>query len=478
MNMSLDMPPGLPNFSIVDFLYSCNDDNLNSTGVTDVRWRTTTPNSALATAVVLLIFMVIAIPANLFILVMMVWKKLYHQPTHILLFNLALNDLLMSSTYLPINFISAIAGEFIFGGDDVTRCAVCKTGVIFIIFAHFNLYILALISLDRFLFIKLPFKYSRIVTVKSTLVVVVITWIFCVLISIPPVFKFGEIRFTSVISTCSLYLLSGTDVALNIYYEVFSIAQTFLIPVPILIVTNVWVICIVRKQFKKIYKTRQTMEEKGNIAKYRSGLKHKLNRQKNKRQLRLVKIYLVILISNLLTWMPNIVNTIGLFIVIYKQVIIPNGFFVSNYLFFLSQVILHPLIQTWLIPDIKKTLTGIWAKCCCTCNDTVADNIVDRETNNTTSCFRCWDMIGAAILPQGGSTFRGNGHLGLSKRDSRTVSIMSPMTPVSERKFECALEEGQRHATLVTKKSNSPSQESAMEEGRVVLSPVEELRDT
>ena len=413
-------------FSIVDFLYSCNDENLNTSHVTSVRWQTTTPNSALATATVLFIYMVIGIPSNLLIIVSILWKKLYRQPTHILLLNLAINDLLMCCTYILINCVSAVSGEFIFGSNDITRCQVCKTGVIFVIFAHFNLYVLALLSLDRFLFIRLPFKYNRIVNIKTTLLTVICTWILCTLISIPPLFGFGEIRFTSIISTCSLYFLDQTNLTRNIYYEVFSIVQSFALPIPVLAVTNIWVLCIVQKQFKKIYKKTQKLEENGNKDKYRAGIQQKLNKTKNKKQLRLVKIYGAILIANLVTWMPSVINTIGIFVAIYRQVIIPNGFFVTNYLFFLSQVVIHPLLQAWLIPDIRKLFTNLCTKCLGKKTDPFANS------SSQYMCCRWCELLGASLLPREGTTFRLDS---ISFRKHDTVVSISVTSPSQDKKL-------------------------------------------
>ena len=99
---------------------------------------------------------------------------------------------------------------------------------------------------------------------------------------------------------------------------------------PVLVVTNIWVLCIVCKQ---IHKRMQQFENNG---------KHRADIQQKLKQFRLVKIYRAILIANLVTWMPSVINTIGTFVAIYRQVIIPNGFFVTNYLFFLSQVVITP----------------------------------------------------------------------------------------------------------------------------------------
>ena len=375
--------------------YSCYDDNLSSAHVTPSRWQTPDKDSGIATATVLLVFMVLGVPSNLLIIVSILWKKMYKLPAHILLLNLALNDLLMCSTYIPINIVSALAGEFVFGGSDLVRCHICQTGVIFVIFAHFNLHIIALLGLDRLLFIKFPLYYHKFVNTKTTIVAVVCTWVFCILISLPPLFKFGEIKYTWSISTCSLYLLGSTDLTENIYYEVFSIAESFVLPIPILVVTNAWVVCIVRKQLNRLYRKRAVKRE-GKEEGRQLGLEEKLNQSRNKKQLRIAKIYGAILVSNLVTWTPNVANIVVIFALIQKPFVIPHAFFVSNYLFFLLQVVIHPLLQAWLIPDIRRTVSSLLTVCM---KKRDPYRIGGRKDHfGQCGCMRC-DLIGLAMLP-------------------------------------------------------------------------------
>lgn len=341
-----------------NFGYSCFDEDLNHTGVTSVRWVSSTPNTATATASILLLYFIIGLPCNLFIILTILWKKLYHEPVHILLLNLALNDLLLCVTYIPINIISGFAGEFIFGGDDVTRCRVCQTGVIFIIFIQMNLHLVALMSLDRFLFFQCPFRYPRLVTVKSTTAAVLVTWLFCILISIPPLFKFGEIRFTHSISTCTIYLLDRTELTYNIFFEVFSIMESLVLPITVLVVSNVGVLRIVCKHISKMYGNGPEDAQRNECGENaEKGESNSRSRLKSKKQLRLVKVYGAILISNLVTWAPDVVNVSFIFAFCKRPFVIPHGLFVSNYVFFVSSVIIHPLLQACLIPDIRNIFT-------------------------------------------------------------------------------------------------------------------------
>ena len=78
-------------------LYSCADGNgLSSNSVTIEYWDSSNEEDkipALVTAAITLCFMLVGLPSNLVIIVAILWKHLYRQPTYILLLNLAIVDL-------------------------------------------------------------------------------------------------------------------------------------------------------------------------------------------------------------------------------------------------------------------------------------------------------------------------------------------------------------------------------------------------
>lgn len=416
---------------VSSLFYSCFDDDVTGYELTPARWQTPDSESSLATGIVLLIYVMLGIPSCLLIIIGILWQKLYRHPTHILLMSLALNDLIMCVTYIPINIISAFAGEFIFGDNDLTRCHVCQTGVIFVIFVHFNVHVIGLLSLDRFLFIRFPLHYHRLVTVKTTIVAVLGTTIFSILISIPPLFKFGEIRFTHSISTCTLYLLGKTSLTKNIYYEVFSIVVTLSVVGVVLVVTNIWLICIVQKQLKKLYSTDKLSKKTNkDLAGEESQQNASVNKMKNKKQLQLVKVFGGILLVNLITWTPDVLNVAVLLALNNKYFTIPNGFFVSNYLFFLSQVFLHPLLQVYLIPDIRRLLGKVvCAKMRRRRREKIllkrTSSVFMREQEKRNCCSGCYDSCAAALLYQT-VNLNSQANTTLSRLPSTSVSLKSP----------------------------------------------------
>ncbi len=84
--------------------------------------------------------------------------------------------------------------EFSLGQSDYARCRSCKTiGALYILYVSVSYFTLALLALDRLVYIKWPFKYSRYVSVKFAIVLILIVWTLSIILAILPVIGFGHI---------------------------------------------------------------------------------------------------------------------------------------------------------------------------------------------------------------------------------------------------------------------------------------------
>ena len=128
--------------------YSCADGSgLSSNSVTKDYWDSSGDDArshSLATALLTLCFILVGLPNNLLIVVSILRQHLYREPTYILLLNLALIDLLCFFL-MPSPVLSGLAGEFVFGRNDVTRCKVCQMGIVLPLFAELTIHTLVLL---------------------------------------------------------------------------------------------------------------------------------------------------------------------------------------------------------------------------------------------------------------------------------------------------------------------------------------------
>lgn len=353
-------------------LYSCLDEMLLRNQVTTEFWSDAEQTTeALTSATFTLIFFLISTPSNILIIVSIIWQRLYKEPTHLLLLNLAISDLLFSILVMPFTIVAGVAGEYIFGSSDYTRCKMCQTGVIISALIIFSLHILAVISLDRCLFIQLSFRYEMYVTVNRTVAVVTFLWVLSVLLALPPLFGLGDMDYTYGVSTCTPRFQYSTAITKNIYYILLLIVEA-LLPIGLIFVTNAWVICIVQKHLAAIYKIKKASKTKQDWQKYKESLKDKLDTAKNRKQLRLMCVFGGILMANIVTWIPLISRSAAAW-AYGSDAKLPVWTFVVVYLCLTSHSFIHPLIQASLIPEIRRSCVSLARKLfylCTSCSKT------------------------------------------------------------------------------------------------------------
>ena len=347
--------------------FSCSDPDINHELATDYVWKIKVEGphhqpSIVALAVIQLIYVLIGVPWNAIVFTVILIKRLFKEPTYILLLNMIFADLLVL-LILPFNISSAIPKEFLIGDSDFARCQACHAIVITtIILTNVSLFSLALLSVERLIYIKWPFIYQNIISIKSVVLILAVTWLICIVISLPPVFGFGEIKFANPIGSCSLILTGRNRVSLNIIYTMVLLV-VLSVPLVATFVADIWLLVIVCKGLRTRYtRTREStrnapnqshMERKNSEAKVKGGYQIK--------QLRLVQVFGIIFAANIITWIPTI------FISLISLIIGANNisiwWFSFVYIIYVSQPAIHPMLETCLLGKARRIIFKVL--CCC-----------------------------------------------------------------------------------------------------------------
>ena len=296
--------------------------------------------------------MLIAIPWNLVVIVIILRKRLFLQPAIMLFLNLAITDFLLSLVALPVNVIPAIAHEYILGDTDYVRCQLCQiNGIANNLLLLMSVYNVALLSFDRFLYVKKPLKYEEVVTVKRVVVVLVACWVLFILFCLLPVVGLGEIDFGTVVSTCTInFSYYGPNIA-YIYFWVFIVAASIL-PLLILLVTNIWMLCIIRKNvLKEYHRARENMFDVREGRK-ELPLQSKLKQKHRRDQLHLLQIFGALLCASIIIWVPPFISIVVLATRTVVYWLIGFGH-ISMHL----QVMIDPILQVIFLRDIRVEIT-------------------------------------------------------------------------------------------------------------------------
>ena len=328
---------------------SCSSSNLSRDSVTEDLWvlEGGLRISGLYTAVFLIIFVLIGVPANVFIIASVIKHKLYRQPAFTPLLNLSLTDLLMCVLMLPLTIVSGVAGDFPLGSSDYIRCQVCQSGIAILILLYVSIYSVMLISVDRFIFIKYPLRYEKLVTVKRMFVAVFLTWLVCVGVSILPVFGFGRMYFSPFIATCIINFTES---------EPFLILLVILalVPISVLLLTDMWILCIVQRHLRQIYVLYRSCSDDAQKQQLARELNRKIKSAHNRKQLNSVRVFGAIFFANVFTWLPVIGLSFASVVVGIDGV--PANYTACAYVMLMSQFVLHPIVMISLVSEVYRPI--------------------------------------------------------------------------------------------------------------------------
>ena len=251
-------------------------------------------------AIIEALFFVVGVLWNLFVIVSYCIKPmLLIEPANIYLFNLAVINLLLCIFVTFTCFISEVTGEFIFGSSDLVRCNYCLfLGVVLHTFISLSLHTLTALSVDRFVILFRPMSYKSIFNWKKAVAIQASLWALSIVISIPPVFGFGEYEFNLALASCNARWSGESYRGIgNINYVIFFGTEA-IFPIVILTFTNIWIIKIVRSFLKRRITRRRTY--RGDDSDKSKEEEEKYQRQ----QKQLIRVFGALFVAHIVCWTP------------------------------------------------------------------------------------------------------------------------------------------------------------------------------
>ena len=351
-------------------------------------------------AVFLLFCELLGLPWNILVVITIIKEKLYHQPTIILLMNLLAADFFILAYPSPILMTTGFAGEFIIGSSDRVRCATCQLGFALLVPFYNSFFTVALMSLDRFLYIYKPLQYERSSTKHIALVAVIVAVLVSISIGLGSHLDPNKIDFNSSLLNCI------ERISDSIWYPIILVVIGVVVLV-VIIISNVWFSYIVLKNIRAVYSCEDTTDEAKGRSKW-SSLMMYMKTPRYRKQIHLYRMFFTLLFSSVIVWVPFIYD-LGTFIMPQPS---PHSLELSTVgqLLLYSQVVLHPILETVLIDDIRMPLKDM-----VTCGHFKKKrNELSIKENECNCCHphinkegRCCSLvtlIEAALLPQNLST--------------------------------------------------------------------------
>ncbi|XP_024859285.1 alpha-1B adrenergic receptor-like, partial [Kryptolebias marmoratus] len=142
---------------------------------------------AVPVGVVLASFISFAIVGNILVILAVVCNRHLRTPTNYFITNLAMADLLLGTTVLPVSATLEVLDYWVFG-----RIFCDIWAAVDVLCCTASIMSLCVISIDRYIGVRYPLQYPVIVTRRRALLAMLGVWILSVVISIGPLLGWKE----------------------------------------------------------------------------------------------------------------------------------------------------------------------------------------------------------------------------------------------------------------------------------------------
>lgn len=297
---------------------------------------------------------------------------------------------------LPVYAATGLTSEYFnLGRSDWVKCHFCYAEVLAVTQIYDAFFLVGLMSVDRLLFIVKPLKYHQIIT-SCKLVVAMI--------------------FTSFLSAAVAVVTSGFSASREFFPDFMSCWISFetanypyfIVPIVIglgnlfvIVVCNIWIVVIVQRNIKAIYKYRK------NDGNENYDIKKRMETTRYKKQLHLFQVFGAILLANIFCWLP--LTIVALLRLLLRSHFVKHfnkaGPIVS--VFLLSMVLFHPIIETLLLKDVREPLKNLVtrlhkrANFQCNCGSYLCASTTTKNDQHTRcDCSYVWTLLNVGMLPQ------------------------------------------------------------------------------
>lgn len=195
---------------------------------------------AVSLGLVMVVFVVFGVLGNILVILSVFFHNHWRSVTHYFIANLAAADLLLSSAVLPFSATSEALGRWVFGRPFCNVWAALD-----VLCCTASILSLCVISIDRYLAVSYPLRYSAIATGRRGLTAVAALWGLSAAISMGPLFGWKEPDPEDE-TVCRITEEPG--------YAIFSALGSFYIPLVIILAMYCRVYIVAKRETKTLRK--------------------------------------------------------------------------------------------------------------------------------------------------------------------------------------------------------------------------------
>ncbi len=287
--------------------------------------------------VILILLVIFALIGNFTLLTIIISVRKLHSKAHMLLVDLAISDIILAVTVVPIDIDMLVKDGF---HHDVTTCEFVST--MFFMSLPASALSLSLLTLERYITLKYPLTRLKILSKKRAIGALVLKWLYVIIIASLPVMGWVYSP-SSVGYYCNFYITTQ--------YCILMVTANFLLPLLIILFANIEIFRIANgAALKNKHSLRRVEKRRASFVAVVANVKAA------KRIMLLVGLFLV-------SWLPYITNTV---VNISCQGCSPQYItwitMILNYSNATMNPILYGLLNKEIRHEIRKVFRGVSMK--------------------------------------------------------------------------------------------------------------------
>jgi hypothetical protein len=210
------------------------------------------PNSNKSWLALLIFINILAFFGNLLMICGILSTKRFRNPSHYFLISLCTSDLLCSIFVMPLGIVTAVSGSWEYGEIScyfwlIVDMMCCSTSVL-------NL---ALVSLDKYLSIIKPLRYTDIQTPRNAFFMITAVWMEGILTASVPLFGLWKMKNHSEVNVCVFSWFFPP------FYYIFVLSVNLLLPFVVMLYAYTRIYATARRQLHRISVLFQQQNQSG-----------------------------------------------------------------------------------------------------------------------------------------------------------------------------------------------------------------------
>lgn len=291
--------------------------------------------------------------------VMVVWavkiNRALRDTTFCFLVSLALADIAVGALVIPLAINLSIGLQTHFYSCLLVACIV-------LVLTQSSILALLAIAIDRYLRVKIPTSYRRVVTQKRAGVAVMVCWAVAFIVGFIPMLGWNnleKINSTDLLVTCQFENVISMD-----YMVYFNFFGWVLPPLVLMLLIYTEIFCMIHKQL-----TKKVSASASDPSRYYD------------KELRLAKSLALVLFLFAVSWLPlHILNCVTLFCPSCKKPMVLT--YIAIFLSHANSAV-NPIIYAFRIKKFRTAFLTIWRQYfCCKKNPDLENNLQNEKTDH------------------------------------------------------------------------------------------------